>query len=267
MQLLLKRPEGLGFIQETLEQPHNRIFDNCDVFKKNFGDIQALCIDILQNRQLPLPRRVLLLGLVLRDMVELQTSDQEIVVSTWLAQKRALVSSTEVHQLIKQFEGNSLLFVFNNIKQLFPIASIIPDICQKCFSLVALKQTSNEMNMEINFSAYEAAAQRFSENYSKLDYFFENILVNVFFHYRYPFFSHLDNIWQAYVNFCTIYSCLHFTTVCCCYDEYNQDKLLSTVSQVSRALLHSPAAQKGLTAELIKNKSSTLADMAILVCG
>jgi hypothetical protein len=47
----------------------------------------------------------------------------------------------------------------------------------------------------------------------KKDYFFENLMVTVYFHMRMPDLTSPEALWKSYVNLCSLYAAYRFLAV------------------------------------------------------
>ena len=100
-------------------------------------------------------------------------------------------------------------------------------------------------------------------------WFWENLMVTLFFNWRMPDCNSPERLWHSYVNFCNMYSIYRFLSVMSCREESsgNRDELFRLLVIVSRALLHSSGAMDLLSDQLFQHESATLAHMAILLSG
>lgn len=112
LNLLWELPEGVDFrsdpcsaCQKIPSRPHT--LEGC------FQEIRSQCIDFLQDRCIPLPQRILLMGLALQSLV-----DGETDLTRWMARARLLTEQASAGCLLPAEEAEQHLpsFLINNIR-------------------------------------------------------------------------------------------------------------------------------------------------------
>ena len=121
----------------------------------------------------------------------------------------------------------------------------------------------------IPMAPYQAARQRYEENFKGREYFMENLMVSLFFQLSLPNLNSGEELWKSYVNFCNLYAFYRFMAVASCREGGAGDKaeLFRLIVFASRGMIHNGARQTALRDELFQNDSATLAHMAILLGG
>lgn len=267
LELLWNLPEGVEFLSDPLPKTEYEVLPfHKDSLNRFFGPVREWCIDMLQDRRFPLPRRILLMGLALKELTK-----ENVDVVEWLLYANALPEMPE--EAVPQPEGNASLamFLINNIHILLRLPSELPafgripsEICKG----VGLEPTIGTTQASISLGPYLRARERFQEQFGDRDYFFENLMVTLFFHLCFPLLRSPEELWGSYVNFCNLYSFYRFMAVMSCRDgvEDCRAELFRLIVFASRQITHTKG-DTSLRDELFKNGSSTLAHMAILLGG
>ena len=234
---------------------------------RHYGAIRELCIDFLQDRRFPLPRRIMLMGMALKEL-----ADGETDVPGWLARSRRMVDAMAAGGTPEEPEQEKLLVMFlsNNIQTLTVIETEDP----------ALKEVKGEVmagcglaftgsGAELDVAPYRAARERFEERFADRAYFFENLMVALLFHLSIPDLTSVAGLWKSYVNFCNMYAFYRFMAVMSCREGVAGDKeeLFRMMVYVSRGLIHSDTRRTVLRDGLFRHGSATLAHMAVLLGG
>jgi len=266
--LLWDLPDGVEFVSDPLPKEKWRQYHLSEdaPLRFFFAEIRSLCIDFLQNRRLPLPERILLMGAALREL-----ADGETDVPHWLDRQSALLEAAEPGVLKAAGQERPLtLFLFNTVNTLLSIQSsdrrfpaAREDVLRGIG--VAVDQQTRTSTMSVN--AFRAARERYEERFGDRAYFMENLMVSVFFDLHMPYLTSREELWKSYVNFCNVYSVFRFMAVMSCREGApgDREELFQLLVHASRELLHNSARQTALRDDLFKNDSATLAHMAVLL--
>ena len=231
-----------------------------------FQPIREWCIDILQDRRLPLPQRILLIGFALRELAE-----GERDIPAWLARSRALLEVEELPELPRE-ERALAMFLTSNLYTLSRLDNTGEDyagIRSEVPRALGVALRSGTTRVTIPVAPYQAARQRYEENFKDREYFMENLMVSLFFALHLPDLESGEELWKSYVNFCNLYAFYRFMAVASCREGGAGDKaeLFRLIVFASRGMIHNGARQTDLRDELFQNDSATLAHMAILLGG
>ena len=268
--LLWELPEGIAFISDPLpKEDRRRLVVNDDApLKRYFADIRELCVDFLQDRRLPLPRRILMMGMALRELAD-GTED----VPGWLSRSRAMADGLASGGFPEEPEQEKLqaLFVTNAVQTLRMVETWDPNlehIREEILACCGMSITGENRGV-LKMAPYYAARERFTEKFGAREYFFENLMVALLFHLNLPDTSSGETLWQSYVNFCNVYAFYRFMAVTSCREGAAGDKaeLFRTMVYVSRSLIHNNVHRTILQEHLFQNESATLAHMAVLLSG
>ena len=264
--LLWELPEGVEFRSDPLPPEEQRVFtfeEDSSTLLPHFQEIRELCVDILQDRRRPLPERMLLLGMALRPL-----ADGETDIPAWLERSRALLESGETGLLEKDLLPMFLVHNVNTILSLDGTDPFFRKTQQTLRSVLGLPDRSVNRG-SIQLEPYLTARERFDREFGNRDYFFENLMVSVFFHMRMPDLTSPEALWKSYVNLCNLYAAYRFLSVMSCREgvEDCKTELFDLLVLSSRALIHNRSRQNAFRDDLFRHDSATLAHMAVLLGG
>ena len=273
LQQLWDLPEGIEFIENPLPDTEQR-WANVkpgETLEGCFAPIRELCVDILQNRDIPLSQRMLCLGLVLQ---QLQKEDWAVFEPDgWVERISAMIGTDEFIALNGKIAGNRDMFLTQNIKVLYAIASSEKGWPEEIFRALGVKQEvkvnvqegSGKLSVEYSRPVYEQALERFQAVFTGHEYFFENLMVASALYLNFPQLSSKETLWKSYVSLCSLYSFYRFVSVLGCAEGPTKQRLFHIIVMASRSILHNRYRFNGFQEDLFQNESSTLAHMAILL--
>jgi len=266
--LLWDLPEGVEFRSDPLpkeEQKLGHLLED-NPMAERFQDIRSLCIDFLQDRRRPLPHRIVLMGLALRELAEGGAG-----IPHFLERGRLILEYGDTGELLEGLDDSQMLdrALLNNVRCLVSLGQDketrpILECMERWLSL-----RSHGAQFKVDRAAYLAARERYEERFADRAYFMENLMVSLFFHMGLPDIRDSEMLWKSYVNFCNLYAAYRFMAVMSCREGAggDRDELFRLLVIISRALVHNQMRQHRLRDEFFQNDSATLAHMAILVCG
>lgn len=267
--LLWDMPEGIDFVSDPLPKERWRrlTFEGSVLLIRYFAEIRELCIDFLQDRRFPLPRRILLMGMALREL-----ADGEKDIPGWLTRSRSMADSLASGGFPEEPEQEKLLafFMTNAIQTLRMFEASNPGlegIREDVLTYCGVSPGSSRAT--IRTALYREARERFEKSFGDREYFFENLMVSLLFRLNMPDSISAETLWKSYVNFCNLYAFYRFMAVMSCREGAAGDKeeLFRMMVYVSRSLIHNSSRRTALRDELFQNDSATLAHMAVLLCG
>lgn len=263
--LLWDLPVGVDFRSDPLPQAGTLQFvqGGGSVLKERFQEIRSQCIDILQDRRMPLPERMMVLGMALKNLV-----DGERNLERWLAYVRlcseqaaaeGIPLPADQRQCRAQFLINSVCML-----RIFSKEEIAREL---------LSALDSELDGEdgtrgtISVEPYLKARARYEERFAGREYFLENLMVSVFFQMKLPRLDSVDALWRSYIAFCNLYSFYRFLAVMSCRAGAPGDRaeLFRMVVFGSRNMLHNDKFNDAVVNSLYQHESATLAHMAILL--
>ena len=268
--LLWELPEGVEFVSDPLpKEKQRKLTIEGDVsLIRHFAEIRELCIDFLQDRRFPLPQRILMIGMALREL-----TDGEKDIPGWLVRSRAMANALASSGFPEEPEQEKLqaMYLANAIRMLDMLMTNDPELKglrEELFTYCGLSLTSDHRG-KISMAPYYAARKRFEENFGDRGYFFENLMVALLYHLSLPDPTSAETLWKSYVNLCNLYAFYRFTAVMSCREGAagDQEELVRMMVYASRALIHNSPRRKLLRDELFQNDSATLAHTAVLLSG
>ena len=232
-----------------------------------FSVIREWCVDVLQNRNIPLPQRIWLMGLGLRDLPGIEGDIQR-----WMEKAAALQNSVDTQNVLPKDHQRLIMYLTTCIRTLAMIQSNNPAfqfVRQELLEGLHMRPDADTGVTTISVEPYQKARARYEERFADRAYFMENLMVALFFHLRMPYTRSKKDLWQGYVNFCNLYAFYRFLSVMSCREDAagDKDELFRLMVYASRSLIHNKNRQDQLRDELFKNDSATLAHMAVLLCG
>ncbi len=266
--LLWELPDGIEFRSDPLPQEKRsiKILPEANPLVGMFQDVRSLCIDFLQDRRRPLPHRILLMGLALKEL-----ADGETDIPHFMERGRFLLERGDAGELLRDLDNPQTLelTLHSNVRTLLSLRNE-GDMWGVLWSMGRWLSLENRSGrLFANSVAYLSARERYAERFGDRAYFMENLTVALAFHTAFPDMSSPENLWKSYVNFCNLYAAFFFTAVMSCRDgaSGDRDELFRLLVLVIRSLLHSDKNQNMLRDRLCQNNSATLAHMAVLLCG
>ena len=268
--LLWDLPEGVDFSSDLLPKAKRRklLTEGATLLYRYFGEIQELCIDFLQDRRFPLPRRMLMLGMALQKLTE-----GEADIPGWLTKSRAMADALAADGFPEEPEQDNLL------------AMCLTDVIQAVYRFQTvdseLQRIKNELianggvflsggdAVMFSLAPYRAARTRFEESFGDRAYFFENLMVTLLFHLDLPDCASAETLWKSYVNLCNLYAFYRFAAVMSCREggAGDREELFRMMVFISRSLIHNGTQRAAIQDELFRHGSTTLAHMAVLLSG
>ena len=263
LSLLWDLPEGVDFRSDPLPQAGAMQFtpNRSGVLLERFQDIRSQCIDILQDRRMPLPERMMLLGMALKKL-----ADGERELERWMTYVRLCSeqAAAEGIPLLTDQRQSRAQFLINSVRMLRMFSK--EKIAQELLSALDSELDGGKRGT-ISVEPYLEARARYAERFAGREYFLENLMVSVFFKMRLPLLDSADNLWRSYTAFCNLYSFYRFLAVMSCREGAPGDRaeLFRMIVFGSREMLHGDKVNDAVVNVLFRNNSATLAHMAILL--
>lgn len=265
--LLWDLPEGIDFCVNPL--PKRREYNPAQAngaLSPYFQEIRSRCIDFLQDRRLPLPKRIMLMGLALKSLADGETS-----LERWM--DRAELLSEQAAELPLSIDRDPALikFLANNIRFIHEFCADQGDFFGLQQELTGIQDTGvtaeGQRKSAFSTAPYLSARSRYETRFGNREYFMENLMVSLFFQLKFPELDSLESLWKSYVSFCNLYSLYRFLAVMSCRDGAagDRDELFRMIVYGSRKLIHNGALQAAVRDAFFDNDSATLAHMAILL--
>lgn len=261
--LLWDLPEGIEFRSDPLpkEKRKKHVPPKDNPLPIWFAVVREWCIDILQDRRFPLPQRIFLMGLGLKEL-----ADGEEDIERWMERAAVLPDSVDVKDILPDGDRELGMYLVNSTRMLYEMRNASRKKVSLWKGRTMLYSTED---MAVSLPDYRKVLARYEERFGDRDYFMENLMVTIFYHLQMPNMKSREDLWKGYVNFCNLYGMYRFLAVMSCREGASGDReeLFRQIVFASRALIHNDKRQSGLRDAFFKNDSATLAHMAILLCG
>lgn len=233
-------------------------------FAESYSDIRTLCILLMQNRAYSLSDRILLLGIAMRELHELQQNDiPSDHLPAWFARYLPLTKGDTMKESLQAITGDQQKFVLNNLRffRIFYGYSTIRALIDPMRSTIGLELDAEHYAYDTE--GYQKAQETFHKNFPKIDNFFENCLVLLMFSKFFPIA--FDGIWESYTYLCSLYSLMQFTAIATA--PTNRDTLIDTLTELFRDTTSSSYNFPIFSQFLKITENNSLAHLAILVRG
>lgn len=235
-------------------------------FSDYISDIQNLCIWLLQNRAYSLSDRMIILGLAMRELQEIQDTQATDQIPVWFVKWQAHTKGNALAEMLSKLNGDRHRFLLNNCSILLIQQSLIssPDL-QQLASRIKLSIECVQQNdlFSCNELKYTSLDLQFNEKFSNIDCFFENYLVMILFRLVFPFQQ--NSVWQSYLYFASFYSFLRFISVSSLPQTI--EELMDNLALLSRTSINTAGFSQIFSERLKISHSDSLAHAVILVRG
>lgn len=250
IELLLQDEKVISF--EDMQLSFNMNFYNSKISEENknkYKGISNLCYLLINNRDMSLPRRIVLLGRVLQS-----------------------IQKAEDNNLLINYESFSIDFFANDFqikkdinysfdiqkKLLLHFTKQSPNI--KAYSEQVFKYLSDGDEVE----QYLKAKKHFYEIFPNAEIMFEKILVNHLFFVQFPFSSKYENLWDEFESLCGVFMFIRFISICYMADKFKVEDFVDVISAAFRLIGHTNF-DLNVTLLLKRENITTLEQLSILI--
>ena len=265
LELLLEcAPTGLHFQHDVRFLQNLRGYQIHDdgLLAEYHSDIRNLCIWLLQNRSYSLSDRMLLLGLCLQDLHEIEQSKESEKIPQWFIKWQSYTKGDALKEVISELHGNRHLFVVNNLKSITILSNINIDFKKYLPTVQNNISFTHDEHFSYNIEQYEELHKQFYACFPWLDDFLENYMIMVLFRMCFRF-RDSSTVWSDYNYLCQIYSLMHFYLVVSA--PQTTEALIDQLTTFSRSTI-SFNVFSDVTVKLTEQlQSDSLAHLAILV--
>ncbi len=205
LELLFQRDEALRFQRASLDfdlpaQPVRTVqFETLG----RSQEIRLWLIGIVQNRTLPLPQRLISLGMALKRLEEILHDKDEA------ALQKLLEASWQ--QTLPAFEVNKSHLSFG-LEKAEKLVQLLDERSQSLHDY-GQEALAYFHRSEYPFERYVVARLRFESRFPKWEIWFEHMLVNHMFFEQFPFQDRPDSLWDEFVAICAVYVLLRFLCI------------------------------------------------------
>ncbi len=202
LEKIFSRDDPIKFVREPLVLDSPITLTRTVKFdtKGKEQQIRLWLIDIVQQRDYPLPIRLMNLGLALRDMKTALDSDDEKDIS-------ALISTPYPMQNVEfDADDEQLRYGVATAEKLLKLIDEKSNSVRQ-YGEQALEYFGDENG---SFEKYQTAKNLFESKVPKWEIWFEHMLVNHMFFEQFPFQDRPEDPWEEFVAICAVYALLRF---------------------------------------------------------
>lgn len=284
VKLLINQKNGIEFIncvEEVAVSDQVHFFvspKTSNPIYKYYWDLKTMGIAILQSQEYSLEDRILILGIAIQHVIKLQQEDKLAEIPSYADYMMGIVATNELSELLSGFTfvenigvNESLIFFLREFMS-FEKSAIKKAFFDRVLAglggkLVEEEDDKTKKFFSIDNNLCRAKTVQFDEFISETPRVMENIMVNFFHLKALPLSTESNDIWELYVHFALSYSVFKNAAIGYFQEKPNMDDFIYSVVSVSRGLLHNEDLKKNLVAEYVKNDSSSLAHMAMIIKG
>ncbi len=230
LELFLRHEAPLTFRKESLTLRIPRTPKRMTYFETlgRETDIRLLFVRVVQDRTLPLNRRLMKLGEVLHRMdAALQTKDAAAVESL-------LNETIEIPCETPEIGTADLLHGLEIVEKMTDILDRYSDSIRE-YGECALTYFADRDRAWEN---YARAKADFEEKFPAWERFFEHMLVNHMFFVQFPFQDRPEKLTEEFVALCGVYILLRFLTIGCAETLASEDDLVDLCAAMFRMVEH-----------------------------
>lgn len=258
-------------------------------------DVKTLCAAVLQDRSRSMDDRMVLLGVMLRRIHQMETENRTEQIPALVDE---VLHSEDDYLNLTDWESvelnpslpilNALIFL-NQLKAVSSnphLIHMVEELLQR-FQIVIERpnetsdrtdETSDRIDETlertdentVHFTMNQEKNQKIKKNWdqwlAQYDYFVENIMVAWFFQEQLPFSKKGCSIWEHYIYFCSLYNLLKIILMGTVSEpDWDMDQVIHHVTVCARSVTHSAQVSMDLMKRAVDSGSDTLAHMFLLI--
>lgn len=272
----LLREEGIGFV-ETEEPENARGFLNGLIdLEKNpyFWELRIFIIKLMQNRQQSVEIRLIILGLFLQKIEQLNQNELEEslydIMDDYLSrlENESFIGSLENLQKNLNFQISLIREIIRarvNSKVTSPkYVDIITDVLEGLE--LEDKEIEENIDIEQTKAKYEEAYLQYYEPFFKnKEYILENYIVNYIFKNLFPY--DYKTYFESYMMLVTHFTLikLHIIGVAAKRKEVTEGGVLECIQQLAKVIEHDPLFLQGVRDEMERLELNTMGHMFVMI--
>lgn len=275
--LALLRPNGIEFNESELDLDGLSLLNNISTqsqapnqTNRYLWQLQLHAIETLKNRQLPLWKRMMLLGLVYRKLDEAGESLNEELVNSTIQSYQQLIQQQEYNEALDklQFSSEVMLTLVSEFVDLRKTAGFGSQRFLECHDL-AIDYLTDGQSQDANISdRYESAyREHYSPFMQKHDYILENYLVNFAYQNLVPTNSAKklsDNFMTMVMNYAVIR--LYLVAVAGKkQSEFGSDDVIKIIQSFTKVVEHSSSFMEKVQQHFSSKGQNGMAYMSLLL--
>ena len=245
-----------------------------------YNDFKKLLFGVLQNRDYDFGERMVVLGIALKKIDEMekngQADDLPQYIESFITDFNNEKNKDIYNKLFEKVNRNGQKRAIQVLSYFFNIDD--KKLQEKVIEKIDYKATIDfreenagekifkpEKDMEFHTKKYAEAMAEFKEFLKGKEYWIENVMLEGFLYSRMPFFMIKKDIWSNYMAMAMIYSIFLFYLTCLLEKDSTKEDFMDYVSKIARWTFHNGPFMEKMEGRLEQTESNTLAHMAVLV--
>jgi lysine-N-methylase len=238
---------------------------------KFFWEIRMFCLALLQSRDYTVGQRMIILGMVIQKIAELEKDGRGDDIPAMLEKLGASAEDGALRPELDKVEKSYQIQV-RIAKELTDNRMVMGLVSSRDY-INCIKDTLIGLNFIAGTSpdkiieSYSQNSETYVAEYLKdKEYLLENFIVNEFFMRMIPFGSG-ENVWDSYLFMCVIYAMikLHLNGMAGCHKGLTDEIVVNLVQSFSKVVLHNTKFIPNMVRLLKDSGFDSLACMTILV--
>lgn len=298
VQQLMKEKEGIKLINYKMKNtsfkryaPNKRREIERPIFQCYY-DIKILLLSILQNRDYTIEERILILGIAMKKLDEMEKQNRIKEIPVFVDVFLENMEEQDITEKLKNFTCNETIQMLHNsvniaITTIRENCSELDEIFEQIKKKItpryedepSLMETQKRIYANISFTKkyefqekdysikkYKEAIKEYKNFIKGKEYYIENYLVTWFLYKDIPFSIKEFDIWDEYCCFVIMYSMYRFILTCCLHEKSSDDEFIQYTVKFSREMLHANNDYlKGLLDNLKETQKNNLDYIAIML--
>ncbi|MGE7695964.1 flagellin lysine-N-methylase [Lysinibacillus sp. NPDC094177] len=274
--VVLLRKEGLGFI-ETEEPKNTRGQINKELVLEKypyFWDLRVFTIQLLQSRQQPIEIRLIILGLFIQKIEQLQPSELEHELPLIMQDYLNRLDNDEFIESLENIKGN-LNFQLNLARALIRLRITSGIASEKYVTILhqLIEGLALEEDEEKEVQDIETIITKYQDSYTHIyepfikenEYMFENYIVNYVFKnlFPYDYQTIFDSYMMLVVHFTLIK--LHLIGMASKQQQLTQEMFIECVQQLAKVIEHTPTYLQEVREGMVNLGYTTMGHMFVMI--
>lgn len=286
LELLMQEPDGLELINVKELKPDNMPFNHLIDEKARrtypvvdyYFDIQQLCFSLLQARDASLEDRILLLAMAIHRIDSLVKEKREKEIPDYIDQYLSTLETMDSTDLLKGVASENICVLYYNLVTATKYtgrndnyyADMVDRIREKLQVTMEINETlkedgTHESGWKCSLEAYQQHKEQFVRFRKDKDYYLENVMMSYLLYSNLPFVNLSDGVWKNFTYFIWVYCMTKFSLTMLLEEDSSDEDVVDYCVTLFRKLGHNNILYRDITETFIKNKSDSVAHMAVLL--
>lgn len=251
----------------------NQLKDSANAY---WNDLKILLVGVLQNREYTFGERMVVLGLAMKKIDEMEKKGEFIKIAKYIENFVIDFYNIENRKIYnKAFENINkdgsirafqtiCTYFLNENDSLIEFDKKITDRIGLKRGVIMQNMSISKASIEYDTEKYQQAMEEFEEFIKGKEHWIENVMIEGYLAVRMPFWIE-GGIWKNYCAMVVLYSVMLFIWTCLINKNSTEQNFAIYTSIFARNLFHNKEYVKTMEEHLNKTESETLAHMAMLV--